>query len=279
MTEGPRPRESSRSAAEPTPGRPGRRPALRGRAFLWKRYDFRESSRVVALLLRDHGVVHALAKGAHRPDSPLLGRLDFLNELEVRLSADTEGLRILLRADLVRERRGLRSGPRFLCSSYLVELCDFGLPAGQVDPELFDLVDGGLALLERCPPAALANVVLGLELRLLAHLGALPDLERCGTCGTALAPAAFRGEVAGALSCRSHAGAPRRGVGQAALAFLRRLHDEPGRRWPELGPAPAAATELPAVWLNRALERRSRLRRHVLQAVLGDRRTVDSGAD
>lgn len=240
---------------------------IRGRAFLWKRFDFRESSRVVALLLRDHGVVHALAKGAHRLDSPLLGRLDFLNELDVQLSADREGLRILLRADLLRERRSLRNRRRYLAAAYFAELCEFALPPGRGDPELFDLVDGGLMLLERCPPAAIAAIVIGLELRLLAQLGALPDLDRCSGCGASLERAAFRGEVAGALTCRAHAQAPQRAIGASTLDYLRHLHRMPGRRWPELTQAPpATAIALPPVWLATALDRRSHLRRHVFAA-------------
>ena len=76
------------------PDRPQRPPpGLQCEALVWRRYDFRESSRIVVLLSREHGRLQALAKGAHRPNSPLLGRLDFLNELNVRLSADRGGLR------------------------------------------------------------------------------------------------------------------------------------------------------------------------------------------
>jgi DNA repair protein RecO (recombination protein O) len=237
---------------------------LRCRALLWRRFDFRESSRIVVLLTREHGRVQALAKGAYRPDSPLLGRLDFLNELDVRLSADRGGLRLLLAAELVRERRGLRAPARFLCASHLVELCDFGFPAERTDAELFDLCTGGLALLERCPEPALAQVVLGLELRLLAHLGALPDLERCGDCGCALDQQAFVGD-AGGLACRAHAAAPRRAVAPPALRQLRELLAAPGRGLPDLalGPLRPSAIDLPARWLLRALEKRGLLRRHV----------------
>ncbi len=236
---------------------------LRGRAFLWKRFDFRESSRIVAVLLREHGIVHALAKGAHRADSPLLGRLDFLNELDVQLSADREGLRILLRAELVRERRSLRQPRRFVAAAYLAEACDAAMVPGRGDPELFDLVDGGLMLLERCPVATIPTIVLGLELRLLTQLGALPDLDACSTCGGAFTAAAFRGDLAGALACRAHAPAPRRAISLASLAFLQQLRDLPGRRWPELLQPPPTTTQLPGRWLAHALERPSRLRRHV----------------
>jgi len=261
------------------PEAPRRSRGFGGRAVVWKRFDFRESSRVVALLLRDHGIVHALAKGAHRQDSPLLGRLDHLNEVDVQLSPARDGLRLLVRAELVRERRALRSPRRFVAASHFVELCDFALPAGRADAELFDLVAGGLTLLERCPEGALPAVVLGLELRLLLHLGAMPALDRCGECGAALPGPAWRGEVTGAIVCRTHAASPRRGVSGAALAFLRQLRDEPGRRWPEFAAPPPAAASLPAVWLASALERHCRLRRYVVAAARARpaARAVDTG--
>lgn len=243
--------------SKPDDGRRG----VRGKAIVWKRYDFRESSRIVALLLREHGVVHALAKGAHRPTSPLLGRIDFLSELDVSLSATAEGLRTLLRAELSRERRGLRAPSRFLAASHVADVFDAALTPGRPDPELFDLVDGGLALVELCPLRALPSVLLGLELRLLHRLGALPDFDACAECGASLAAGAFVGEVAGSLSCRGHAASPRRAVGKAPLATLRQLRDLPGRAWPEIVEPPApSAIALVGQWIGNAIERRCRLR-------------------
>jgi DNA repair protein RecO (recombination protein O) len=245
-----------------------RRQALRGRALVWKRFDFRESSRIVALLVREVGLVHALAKGAHRKDSPLLGRIDFLSELDVQLSAPREGLRTLLRASLVQERRSLRASHRYLCASHFVEVADCVLPHEGADAELFDLIDGGLRLLERCPAPCLPTVVLGLELRLLQRLGSLPELDVCGQCMAPLADGAFHGTERGALACRAHAGAPRRAVSARALAFLAELQRQPGRAWADLGPPPPAAATLPGIWLAASLERRCRLRAHALGPLL-----------
>jgi len=260
--------------------RPGT--SIHCQSILWKRFDFRESSRIVTLLTRDHGRVQALAKGAHRADSPLLGRLDFLNELHIRLSADRGGLRLLLSAELLRERRSLRQPDRFLAASYLAELFDFGLPSERPDPPLFDLVQGGLNLLELCPLWAIAPVILGLEVRFLQQLGALPDLEHCGHCGLPLGATACRGEDAGSLACRRHAPAPRQTVGREALHCLQQLRDLPGRQWPELPRVPAAATALTAAWLAAALDRRSHLRTLVLRRAGASRRqrqrAVDNGA-
>jgi recombinational DNA repair protein (RecF pathway) len=175
-------------------------------------------------------------------------------------------LRLLVRAELLRERRALRQPQRYLAASHWVELCNFGFPDDRPDPDLFDLVTGGLTMIERCPLAALPQFVLGLELRYLAHLGALPDLERCADCGQQIGAAAYLG-AAGGIACRTHAPAPRRAIASKAWTQLRQLAMTPGKRWPELqlGPLQPTAVELPALWLLRALERRSRLRSHVFR--------------
>jgi DNA repair protein RecO (recombination protein O) len=247
-------------------------------AMLWHRFDFRESSRIVVLLTREHGRIQALAKGSHRADSPMLGRLDFLNDLNVRLSADRGGLRLLLRADLLRERRGLRQALRYLAASHLVELGNYGFPDGLPDPELFDLIHGGLTLLERCPLFAVAQVMIGLELRFLIHLGCLPDIEHCTDCGTPLTGGAFLGSDGG-LACRSHAPSPKKALPERAFDQLRRLSLAKGRDLPELDLVPLSPTAvaLPMQWLSRALERRGRLRRYVFDSALAQHR-VDSTA-
>lgn len=231
-------------------------------AVVLRRSDFRESSRIVTCLTRDQGRVTALAKGAHRPDSTFLGRIDFLNELRATFGADHGGLRLFVRAELVRERRGLRAPRRYLAASHLAQLCEFAMPDARPEPRIYDLLTGGLALLERCPEAALGQVVLGLELRHLEAIGALPDLDRCTTCGAGLGDAAFRNEGDLGLVCRRHAELPRLAVGAPVLSLLRALRTTPGREWPQLVPEVPArvAATLPALWLAAATEQRSRLR-------------------
>lgn len=245
------------------------RPAARSRsgsttveAIVLRRTDFRESSRIVTCLTRDHGRITGLAKGSHRPDSPFLGRLDFLAELRATFSADRGGLRLLLRAELVRERRSLRQPGRFLAASHLAHLCDFAMPDARPAPEVFDLLVGGLSLVERCPESRLGQVVLGLELRHLELLGALPDLDQCAACGCALGDAAFRNDGDPGLVCRAHASLPRLAVAAGALPLLRTLRATAGREWPRVDAPvpPRAAAPLTAAWLAAATEQRSRLR-------------------
>ena len=248
--------------AAPAPAASPRR--ARGRqvtvqAIVLRRTDFRESSRIVTCLTKEHGRIAGLAKGAHRPDSPFLGRLDFLNQIRATFSADRGGLRLLLRADLVHERRALRAPARFLAAGHVAWLCDRASTDGRPEPALFDLLHGGLQLLERCPADRVPQVALGLELRHLAALGALPDLDRCADCGGSLDGGAFRHEESLGVVCRRHAGLPRRPVPAEALLLLRALHTRAGRQWPALaaGPGLRAAASLPALWLAAALDQRS----------------------
>lgn len=228
-------------------------------AIVLRRRDFRESSRIVTCLTREHGKVSGLAKGAYRPDSPMLGRIDFLNELEATFSPDRGGLRILTRARLTRERRALRSSRRYIAAGHIAWLVDVACQEGRPEPELFDLLTGGLNLLERCPEQTIPQVVLGLELRHLAALGALPDLEHCADCGKQLTGEGFRQADTMGLACRQHAGLPRNPVPAPALSLLQQLNRSAGREWPTIDPKGAVAqtAPLPARWLAAALEQRA----------------------
>lgn len=245
-----------------TRGRRGPAGQLTVTAVVLRRSDFKETSRIVTCLSREHGRITGLAKGAHRPDSPFLGCIDFLNEVEATFSADRGGLRLLTRAVLRHERRALREPRRFVASSHLAQLCDWAMPEMRPEPELHDLLVGGLNLLERCPEAVIPQVVLGIELRYLHQLGALPDLDHCSDGGCDLEGGAFRGHDGPGLLCRRHAATPRHAVATEVLDALRLLCRTPGRGWPGLQlPAEAArCAPLPALWLHAATEQRPRLR-------------------
>ncbi len=237
-------------------------------AIVLRRRDFRESSRIVTCITREHGKITGLAKGAHRPDSPLLGRIDFLNELTASFSEDRGGLRILVRAKLTRERRALRTPKRFLAAGHIAWLVDVASMEGRADPELFDLLLGGLNLLERCPLATIPQVVLGLELRHLQAVGALPAFDSCAECGVALDDQAFRQEDTMGLVCRQHAGLPRFPVPGSAMHLLRTLRATSGRDWPslEVGSETRSAATLTALWLAAAVEQRAPFRHLIFAA-------------
>lgn len=242
-------------------------------ALVWRRSDFRESSRVVTLLTRESGKVTCLAKGAHRPDSPLLGKLDFLNLLRVELWNRGETMPLLGRSTLLHEPRGLRRPTRYLFAAHLVGIVDWAMPDRRPDPALFDLVSGGLTLFERCPDGALALVLAGLEWRSLDAVGVQPSLTTCTATGRALpqdSTLAVEPEGRGFLHPDAPGGLDRHRAKAklGTLRLLRLLHETPGRAWPSLQ-VPAAdlrgALALLGRWLGLVLDRPPPLRAAALR--------------
>ena len=237
------------------------------RALIWRRTDFRESSRIVTLITRAEGRVAALAKGAHRPQSQFLGRIDLLNLVDARVSG-RGSLRLLSRIDVLEDRRSLRQGPRFLAASHLVELFEPAFLDGRVDEPLFDLLLGAIHLLERCPPAAIPQVLLGVELRYLEALGLLPPLRHCGLCASG--PTHLAADRR-SLRCAAHREGSRTRVDAENLAWLVQLAASPGKAWPSLPSPPRLGAVLGLVggFLEAAVERQLRLRRAAFGAEAG----------
>ena len=235
------------------------------RALVWKRADFRESSRLITLLSEDLGKLTVLGKGAHRAGSQCLGRIDFLNLIRVKISG--ANLPVLHRVELLHEHRGLREPARYLAASYLTELFDPALPQGRVDRGLFELLTGGLLLLERCPRAVIPQILAGVELRFLRELGLQPPLLRCSRCEASIHDGAL---IAApdhpGLLCRRHAAAGTPPVSQRVLRWLDVLGKSRGRDWPALPSAPPGVLDLLGRWTAAAIERRPRMRRYALGA-------------
>ncbi len=237
-------------------------------ALVWKRVDFSETSRLVTLITREEGRLTALAKGAHRPGSAFLGRLDLLNVVDASFARRrrSDSLRVLAGAALVHEPRGLRQPMRFLCASYLVEAVDAAFLEGRADAELFDLLNGAVVVLERCPEAILGTTLAALELKLLDALGRLASLEGCSACG---APGALHLEPDGGLTCARHRTPGARPLRTADLMWLRRARTTLARAWSAL-PRPSASTvAILGAWVAAAIERTPKLRRAAYDATRG----------
>lgn len=236
------------------------------RAIIWKRSDYRETSRLVTLLTRERGKLNALAKGAHRQSSPMLGHLDFLNLVEARLAG--RGLPILSQVRLLHEPRGLRQTRRFLACNYLAEIFDRACLEGRQDVELFDLVEGALLLIERCPLASLPHVLAGIELRFLAILGQRAMLDRCSICEQKQGDL-YLAKEHGGLYCADHRPARAKIASQGARKWLEQLDHSPGKTWPGLSPSEhnRRALDILGIWLESGVEYMPRSRARLLRMI------------
>lgn len=199
-----------------------------------RRTPYGESSLVIQALTREHGRVHALAKGAYRKTSSYYCVLDFFDELDLEWSAAKKSDLATLRGARIQVRRTeLPQWPdSYQSAVQILELAELAAQPAQPNRELFDLVSGALEALRGTPENA-PRVLVVFELHFLQNLGLAPALRRCASCGgEALAlqdESKLRGEriafSAGAggrlcLDCARDARNSGRRVGTLPLALL-----------------------------------------------------------
>ncbi|MDH3521487.1 MAG: DNA repair protein RecO [Myxococcales bacterium] len=162
---------------------------LRTEALILRAVDFRESDRILHLLLPGFGRMAVIARGARRSIKRFAGTLDLFNHLRVQIDQRrSSNMGRLDQAQLVRGFAALRVDPvRFAMGCYLLELLDRLAPEGGSPDDMRRLFDFALQALEsvsaRRPDQQLRTI---LELRALAALGLRPELARCVRCGAGL---------------------------------------------------------------------------------------------
>ncbi len=148
---------------------------------------FSETSKVVRLATRDHGVQSALAKGALRPRSRFGAAIQVLSSGQAQLLlSDRKDLHTLTAFDLTHLPALLtREIPRFATAAVLAEvMLRFSPP--EPHPEGFAILAEGLRKLEVVPVDHLAAESLRAIWLLVGALGFSPALERCARDGRPL---------------------------------------------------------------------------------------------
>lgn len=203
---------------------------LTDRALLLERHPYSESSAVVAVLTRRHGLVRLLARGLHRPKSRFYALLDFFDELELEWSPSKRSELALLQAGQMRVRRQAltKDLPTYRAALALVELAALGSRPGQVETALFDLLSAALDALQNHPDDP-DQVRIRFQLAFLRQHGLFPALESCAACGKDAPPldpggtrAGFSAGAGGRLcaACANEARASGRRVGTMPLDVL-----------------------------------------------------------
>lgn len=156
---------------------------LTSEAFVLARHPLTESSWIVTLFTRETGSVRAVAKGARRLKSPMLGALEPLNRVRVEvLRKEHAGLGQLRSADL--EEGALDLYGSWPCAAVLMaaaETLHRGLPEHSPEEETYRLTAALLkGLREGVPPALAWLYFAAWFLRL--H-GVLSPPDACVSCG------------------------------------------------------------------------------------------------
>lgn len=152
---------------------------IRTDAVVLHAFDYGETSRIVRLLTRPHGVVGVLARGARRPTSAFGSTLQPMSYLQaVYYHRPNRGLQTLKEAaHVVRFKRLTSEVPRVTLGLRVLEVVRAQLQEGEAHPLALDLVVRALEHLDETDAHA-ANAVPWFQLHLASLLGFDPDVRR-----------------------------------------------------------------------------------------------------
>jgi DNA repair protein RecO (recombination protein O) len=137
-----------------------------------------ETSLIVHWLTPTFGRIATVAKGARRPKSPFLGKLDLFYEADFSFSRSRHSDLHNLREAALRETHGaIREDVlKLRQAAYATALIEQATETETPLPAVFELLRGFLDCLCRQKPAA--QLVFAFELKLLRELGLNPDLRK-----------------------------------------------------------------------------------------------------
>ena len=152
---------------------------VRTDAVVLHAFDYGETSRIVRLLTRQHGVIGVLARGARRPTSAFGSTLQPTSYVQaVYYHRPQRGLQTLKEtAHVVRFKRLTSEIDRLTLGLRVVEVARALIDEGQSHPLALDLVIAALEQIDEAPENV-GNAVLWVQLRLAALLGFAPDVQR-----------------------------------------------------------------------------------------------------
>ncbi len=163
-----------------------------------------DTSLIVTWFTRDSGKLKTVAKGARRPKSPFLGKLDlfYLDDLTFIHSRRSE-LHILKECGVTEAFPNLREDFSTMArASYLCELADATTEAEHPVAKVFEALAEGLRQLATSEEGAAGEIaVRQFELALFEALGHSPRLTKCAKCSNALAGEVFFAARAGGGYC------------------------------------------------------------------------------
>lgn len=159
--------------------------SIRGDAICVRHWDFSETSQTVSLLLREHGLLRGLAKGARREKGAFSGGIELLTRGHVVGIVKPSGaLATLTSWDLSETFPAVRASFRAYSEAmFMADLAGHLLRDGDPHPGVFDALAAGL----RALPGG--SVVLAYQWALLSECGYAPELINDVRAGAPLAPA------------------------------------------------------------------------------------------
>lgn len=183
-------------------------PLAHDRCICLRKVEYSETSQILTLFGREHGVVKVIAKGAHRTTkagaSKFGGGIDLLDLGQAVFTLDLEkNMGTLTEWSLAEGHLELRRNLRAMyLAQYAAELVSFLIEEHDPHADLFDRLEQ--TLLELGTPRQ-EETFLAFELDLLRETGYLAELAACVSCSSTLSERepAFFSPNRGGVVCRN----------------------------------------------------------------------------
>lgn len=161
--------------------------SIRDDAICVRHWDFSETSQTVSLLLRDHGMLRGLAKGARREKGAFSGGIELLTRGHVvGITKSSTSLATLTSWDLCETFASVRSSyEAFGAAMYMADLAGQLLRDGDPHPGVYDALLCALRGLDD----ATGSVLLAFQWALLAECGYAPEISNDVRTNAPLKPA------------------------------------------------------------------------------------------
>ena len=234
-------------------------------ALTLKKSPLGEADLLVTLFTKDRGKLRAVARGARRTSSKLLGHLESLTQVRLSL-AQGRNLDYVTQAQVIESFANLKGDLGAITKGlYLAELVDgFGSEASPNQP-LYQTAIETLEFIGQAPESEWP--LRFFELQLLRLSGLMPELYQCVECRQSLSPGNHRYSptLGGTLCADCQPPAARvRPLSLRVLKVLRLLHRGPLPSVMELKADPTTAYELKSVlggtvsyWLDKEIRSNS----------------------
>jgi DNA repair protein RecO (recombination protein O) len=212
-------------------------PLITTPAIILHAFKYADTSKIVRLATREHGVQSAIAKGASRPKSRFGASLQVLSQGTAHLYfRPTAELQTLSAFDVLEQHPALaRDMGRYAAASALAELMLRCAPS-EPHPALFDLASAQLGHLAAVPGPRVATAALAALWSIVTALGFAPTVDACVRDGRALGDGAVGFSVpdGGFLCARcttERSTTVLEGPDRRALEQLLQGADEPPEGW------------------------------------------------
>jgi len=150
--------------------------------IILKELRFKETSKILTILTPHQGKISAIARGAYRPKSQIVGTTQPFSYNRFVLFKG-KNFYYISQIDPIESYYSIRENMhRLLYGSYMLELVDCSVLEGEENVKIFQLLKKGLKVLSNTEED-FVKFIAAYELKFISFLGYKPLLDRCAVCG------------------------------------------------------------------------------------------------